>query len=243
LSGCSHAWADGEHGPEVAADRRVEEDSLAMGRQLAPLGEVAAGLEACLAAEGPPDRGDHERPAGPRHTIAVGSHVALRVRIEVIEDGEGQLTVSAWQSNLPARDSPRGSLARGLFLGIVAVIVIRIAWYVSVAVVGYPFIPARDDQAGRQHVVDEIVLGKLVDPSFVGFDRFQLSPLDADLAVGGKVEVERDARGVLTVTFWTQGGILGEIAGVAFRSDGQTPDVSDPDIAAHPLDGGWFALS
>ncbi len=120
-------------------------------------------------------------------------------------------------------------------------VALRIAWYLSV-VGGAPFIPARDDQAGRQHVSDEIVAGRLVAPDFVGFDAVRLSPFDADLAVGGTVEVERESSGLLTVTFWTQDGILGRIAGFAFRSDGQTPDVSDPDIVGHPLGGGWFAL-
>lgn len=122
------------------------------------------------------------------------------------------------------------------------VLAIRVAWYLSV-VGGAPFIPARDEQTGRQHVVDEIVAGKLVAPGFVGFDRVRLSPLDADLAVAGIVEVDRGPSGVLTVTFWTQDGILGEIAGFSFRSDGQTPILSDPDIVAEPLGGGWFALS
>jgi hypothetical protein len=131
-----------------------------------------------------------------------------------------------------------------LLAGVAVLVVLRIAWYLSVAVVGYPFIPARDDQAARQHVVDEIIAGRLVPSGFVGFDTVKLSPLDADLSVGGKVEVDRDARGTLTVTFWTQGGILGQIAGYSFTSDGHTPtEFSDPDMVPRPIGRGWFQLS
>lgn len=130
-----------------------------------------------------------------------------------------------------------------MLAGVAVLVVLRIAWYLSVAV-GLPFIPARDDQAGRQHVVEEIAGGRLVAPGFVGFDSVQLSPLDADLAVGGEVEVDRDARGTLTVTFWTQAGILGQIAGYSFTSDGHTPtEFSDSDMVPKPIGGGWFELS
>ena len=154
------------------------------------------------------------------------------------------MTVGAWSSTPEAAHSSRQRALRGLLLGVVAVLILRLLWYFSVAVVGCPFIPARDDQAGRQHIVDEIRSGSLVAPDFVGSRTVQLPLLDADLAVGGEVEVVRDAHGVLTVTFWTQSGVLGELAGYAFQSEGQVPTaMSDPDVTAQPLGGGWFALS
>jgi hypothetical protein len=133
--------------------------------------------------------------------------------------------------------------ARGIAIGVAFVVVIRVLWYLEVVDVGYPFIPARDDQADRQRIVNEIRTGGLLSPTFIGSDNIRLPVLEADLSIGGEIEVDRDAVGVLTVVFWTQGGILGELAGYAYTSDGHEPmNLSDPDMVPHPLGGGWFTL-
>lgn len=154
------------------------------------------------------------------------------------------MTVDAREAKPHAPDSSRARLGRALLIGVALVFALRIIWYLSVAVAGLPFVPARDDQPSRQHIVDEIESGRMLAPTFVGFRRIQLSPLDADLTIGGGVEVDREDNGVLTVTFWTQTGILGKLTGFAFRSDGQTPtSLSDPDVTARPIGDNWFALS
>lgn len=81
-----------------------------------------------------------------------------------------------------------------------------------------------------------------MEPDFVGYRTVKLPLLDAVLAVRGEVEVERDTQGALTVTFWTELGVLRQLAGFAFQSDGRVPTFGDPDIVATPLGGGWFAL-
>jgi hypothetical protein len=55
---------------------------------------------------------------------------------------------------------------------------------------GLPVHSGERGSGPRQHVVDEIIAGRLVEPGFVGFETVQLSPLDADLSVGGKVHSE-----------------------------------------------------
>jgi hypothetical protein len=126
-------------------------------------------------------------------------------------------------------------------MGLAILVVIRVLWYLEVVEVGYPFIPARDDQAARQRIVNEIRTGGLLSPTFIGSDTIRLPVLDADLSIRGEIDVDRDAVGVLTVVFWTQSGVL--LAGYAYTSDGHEPMyLADPDIVPHPLGGGWFSL-